>query len=361
MGFNKIDSATTTDMTNAVEDFENTPEDTNINEYICDWSNWYGYYKTTPAYSSLVDKKALWTIGKGFEAKPAVKAQLDKIRGCGKDTFNTIMANGVKVYTLGGDFLAEIIKNKRGKIVNLKPLNPGQWKIIANKKGIIKRYEQISQQSSGNEPPAKLISLTPDKMFHLMWNRTADDIHGVGATEKLKDTLDAYQEVIADQRIIYHRYVKPLLIFGVDSDDEDKIKEFKTKVDNSVKLGENMIVPKDVLEGIENISVPKYGTLDPLPWTEKLEKDFIKIEGIPAIVNGVQAESSEAEAKIIYLAWQQVVEWNQLFLEQQIKAQLNLDVEFNFPASIAPELINDQKKKGTKDNDAGMNTANKQE
>ena len=33
-----------------------------------------------------------------------------------------------------------------------------------------------------------------------------------------------------------------------------------------------------------------------------------------------------------------------MFLEEQIQQQLGLKVEFEFPASIAPELIKDEKK-----------------
>ncbi|MEA1877261.1 MAG: hypothetical protein U9N86_10390 [Bacteroidota bacterium] len=362
MAINKPDSATTTDMTNTVEEFSSTDEDTSISSYTTEWSKWYGYYKETPAYASLIDKKALWTIGRGFKANETTTKILNNIKGFGKDSFNTIMANGVRVYTLGGDFLAEKVMTKRKKLINLKPLNPGQWKIVANNKGILQYYEQISTETpEGLSHNQKPLRLQLDQMFHLAWNRTADDIHGTGATEKLKETLDAFNEVINDQRIVFHRYVKPLLIFGIDTDDETEIATFKAKVETSVTNGENMIIPKDVVDSIQNISVPKYGTLDPLPWSKSLEKNFIKMEGIPSIINGIQSESSEAEAKIIYLAWQQVVEWNQLFLEEQIKSQLGLEVKFNFPASIAPELINDTKKKGTKDNTASINTAGKQE
>ena len=33
-----------------------------------------------------------------------------------------------------------------------------------------------------------------------------------------------------------------------------------------------------------------------------------------------------------------------MFLEEQIKNQLGIEVEYTFPASIAPDLINDNKK-----------------
>lgn len=353
---NKISSASTTDMTNNVDDYSVDYADTSINEYICDWQKWYGYYKSISAFSSLVDKKACWTIGKGYEADEATKKILDNIRGFGKDTFNTIMQNGNKTKTIGGDFLAEIIRNKRGKLINLKPLNPGQWKIVASDKGIIKKYEQVSAESV-NGKPQKLMTLKPDEVFHLCHNRTADDIHGVGVTEKIEQTLLMYQEGMTDMKVVFHRYVKPLLISEVDSDDPTEIAAYKTKLDAAVANGENMIIPKDTAT-VERVSIPQYSTLDPLPWLRHLENDFYKAEGVPAVVQAVSVGSTEAEAKIIYLAWQQIIEWEQLYLEQQIKAQLGLDVKFNFPASIAPDIISNEKKapnmaKSTQESGAG--------
>lgn len=366
----RIDSSTYTDMKNLVDDYTNIPQDTSINEHITDWSKWYGYYLDISPLSAMIDKKAIWTIGKGFKADELTSKILDNIKGFGKDTANTIFQNAVMVYSTGGDFLAEIVKNKRGKLINLKPLNPGQWKKVANAKGIIKYYEQISQEMPGQTDPSerlpKMQRLKPDEVFHLCWNRIADNIHGTGIPEKIENTLKAYKEAKNDMKKVFHRYVKPLQIIPVDTDDETQIQNFKTKYANAYNDTEIMVVPKDTVdvEHIKLMAIPEFSTLDPLPWIKLLEQDFFKAEGVPALVHGVASQSTEAESKIIYLAWQQVIEWNQLFLEQQIKSQLGLNVEFDFPASIAPELINspqqDQKKKGTKDNKAEINSAEKQ-
>ena len=73
------------------------------------------------------------------------------------------MSNAVKVYTIGGDFYAEIIKDG-GKLINLKPLNPATIKIIANDGGIITGYEQISKGAITKKP---LHSWKPEEIFHL--------------------------------------------------------------------------------------------------------------------------------------------------------------------------------------------------
>ena len=61
-------------------------------------------------------------------------------------------------------------------------------------------------------------------------------------------------------------------------------------------------------------------------------------EGVPEVILGHGEETTEATSKILYLAFQQMIEYNQLFLEEQLKLQLGLDIEFNFPASIEPSL-----------------------
>ena len=118
MSFNKISSATTTDMLNAVADYsvDSAEQDTAGTNYICDWSKWFGYYKAIPELQSVIDKKSIWTVGKGFKTDEETKKNLNKITGCGIDSFNSIMYNAVKTYTIGGDFFAEIIQTKRADL-----------------------------------------------------------------------------------------------------------------------------------------------------------------------------------------------------------------------------------------------------
>ena len=339
-----------TDMSNAVDLINVPSEETSPQDYQMDWGKWHGYYYNINAFSSLVDKKSIWCIGKGFEADKKTTAILNDIRGCGKDSFNTIMQNAVKVYSVCGDFLAEIVKNKRGKLVNLKPLNPGTFKITANDYGIITGYEQVSNLNpSRSGAKGKMFKkFKPDEIFHLAWNRMADNIHGTGTTEKMENDLKRYEEVVRDQRIIFNRYVKPLWVFSVDADDDAELAAFKVKVDQTVNKSENLVVPKDTVDKIDRMSIPANSTLDPLPWIKFLESQFLKAEGVPAIVQGISTGGSESESKVLYLAWQQVVEWNQLFLEEQIRNQLGLKVEFNFPAMIEPDIKRDEKKDGGK-------------
>jgi len=344
MARTKPDMIDYTDMSNSVDYVSVTADNTSAQDFISDWEKWHAYYHKINAYSSLVDKKALWVVGRGIQADKRTLNLLYNIRGCGKDTFNTIIHNAIKVYTVGGDFFAEIIRDYKGKIVNLKPLNPGSIRIKGNDKGIITHYEQIAHINPSRNANPVFKSYRADEIFHLIWNRTADNIHGTGTAEKMESDLLRYEEVVEDIRVIFNRYVKPLWVFSVDSDDEAELAKFKLKVDHTVNKSENLVVPKDTVDNIDRISVPPNSTLDPLPWVKFIETQFLKAEGVPSIVQGISTGGSESESKVLYLAWQQVVEWNQLFLEEQIFAQLGLRVNFNFPVMIGQDLQNDEKK-----------------
>lgn len=317
---------------------------TTENEYQnTSWDSQLGNYMTISELGGMIDKKAMFVVGKGYKLKRKFlrtpKDPFSTVIGNGLDTPNTIFYNAVRTYTIGGDFFAEIIRNSRRDLRNLKPLNPSTMRVNSDGRGMIKSYTQMPQSQKEKEKTFK-----PEQIFHLAYNRIADQIHGQSLVKKLSPIIEMRRESMQDLRVVFHRYVKPLLISSVDTDDETEIANYKLKLDSAMAKGENMVVPKGILDGIEKMSIPQFSTLDPLPWIKLLQGEFIKAEGVPGVVLGIGGDSSEAESKILYLAWQQVVEWNQMFLEEQIKAQLGIEVEFEFPASIAPDLIADNAK-----------------
>jgi hypothetical protein len=343
MGNMRISNSSTTNMTDNVSDYsvDSAQQDVPSNDYTCSWSNWFGYYKVIPEIQAVIDAKARWTTGKGYKTDNKTKKILEKIRGNGKDTFDDILYNAVRVYTIGGDFFAEIIKTKRGELRNLKPINPGSITIKTNASGIITGYEQ-NIISSG-----KKIRFNPDEILHLSWNRLGDECHGISTIQKMEDIIKMRNEAMADLRLVFHRYVKPLLITQVDTDDATEIAALKVKLDNCVANGENMIIPKDSVN-VDRVSIPQYSTLDPLPWIQELQKFFIMAEGVPEIILGYGSDTTEASSKIMYLAFQQMVEHNQDFLEKQIKAQLDIELELEFPADLMENVQETESKAGNK-------------
>jgi len=352
MGTNTLNSVTNTDFTNISGfDYSVNPQDTdgttglNETEYQCNWSKWHGYYRQIPELQAVIDAKARWTIGKGFKTDEKTKKILDKIKGFGKDSFNTILHNAIRTFTICGDSYAEIVRDQAGRLINIKPLNPGSIKIIVDEWGIIKRYEQVSQIPNSKHN----IKFMPKEIFHLSWNRIADEIHGISTIEKVENIILMRNEAMTDLKTVFHRYVKPIQIIPVDTDNTTEISTFKTKYENAYKNTETIIIPKDTVDikNIKHISLPEFSSLDPLPWIETLKTYFIAAEGVPEVILGNAKGTTEASSKILYLAFQQMIEHNQLYLEEQIKLQLGLDLELEFPAAIDQDLKSDEQKDGS--------------
>jgi len=322
------------ETTDGAEDVETYYDNT-------DWSKWFGFYKAIPELAAAIDAKATWTIGKGFQSNEITQIVLDEIKGWGKDTFNTILENCVRTYHIGGDSYCEIIRDKKGRLVNLKPLDPELIRIVANKKGVIIRYEQL------NKPKGMVNArFEPEDIFHLARNRVADEIHGVSMVKAVEDIILMRNEAMADYKKLLHRNVYPVRIWHLDTDDTTKIAAFKAKADRAYTQGENIYVPMGTVE-TELSAVPTNSMLNPLPWIQQLNQYFFQATGVPQIIVGGSQEITEASAKIAYLAFEQTIEEEQLFLEEQVLIQLDLEIELEFPASLQNELLSDSSKSET--------------
>lgn len=353
---NLIGSAVASDLTTAMTDFsvgsqttdagETTWTDQNFNDYL-------GYYKDekTPELTAVIDAKATWTVGKGFTADEITTMLLDTIKGNGFDTFNTILENAMRTMLLGGNFYAEIIRDDEDNLINLKPLDPSVMRHVIDKKGRIIRFEQLSKTKKGEYQKFK-----PEEIFYLPRNRIADECHGTGIASKLKLIIDMKNEAMADQRKALHWNVIPRWKFKLKTDDPTEITAYKTKMDNATGKGENIYEPYDVSES-ELVSVPPNATMNPMTWIAYLDNLFYEMAGVPKIIMGGSGEFTEASAKIAYLAFQQSVEEEQLFFEEQVLSQLNLVINLEFPASLENELLSDKAKDGAENIQPNETTA----
>jgi len=299
----------------------------------------WNYYIDTTDIQEVIDSKGKWVVGKGFKADEITTMLLDTIRGQGNDTFNSIIENMIVISEIGEDAYAEIIRDDEDVLINLKPLDTGRMTIITGANGLIKKYEY----DNGNGK--KSTTLNPEKIFHLSRNRRGDEMHGRSMIPSLKILIDAKQEAIADYRTVMHRFVMPQMKFKLKTDDPTEIAAYKAKMDAVTKTGGNLYEPFDVSES-EIISIAPNATLNPLTWIQYLEAAFYKAAGVPQFIVGGGTGFTEASEKIAYLAWQQTVEKYQLFVEEQVLAQLNLVIELEFPASLENELLSDNKKDG---------------
>ena len=358
MGERKIDSAVSSDLSTQITDFSVATSDTDgvleENETRWDntkWTQYFGYFEVIPELNAAINAKSTWTIGKGFTADEVTTMLLDTLRGWGKDTFNTILENMIRTYYISGDAFCEIIRDDEDNLINLKPLNPGTITIITGRNGMIKRYEQNARASKIATKKFK-----PEQIFHLARNRVADQIHGVSVIASVENIILARNEAIADYKTVMHRNVYPRMIFHLDTDDETEIAAFKVKMDKAYDKQENFYVPKDVVVP-ELLAVAPNATLDPKAWIDQQGDFFYEAVGVPQIILGGSGEFTEASAKIAYLAFQQNIEEEQLFIEEQCLAQLNLVIELEFPASLENELLSDKAKDGPENIDASETTA----
>jgi hypothetical protein len=352
-----IGKAVASDLTTAITDFSvdtamtdgptDQPETTWMNE---NWSQYFGYYKDIPELAAVIDAKATWTVGKGFKADEQTTMLLDTIKGNGFDTFNTILENMDRTKEIGGDAYAEIIRDDEGNLINLKPLDPAVMKHVANREGIIIRFEQISKTK---QPDKKF---KPEKIFYLPRNRVADEIHGNTMTERLAKIILMRNEAMEDWKRVMHRNVDPMIAYKLDTDDTTKIADFKRKVDAAKGKGENMYIPQGSVE-FEIISLAPNANLNPLAWIDSLNNYFYQSAGVPQIVLGGTGAITERAVSIAYLAFQQTIEEEQLFIEEQVLSQLNLVIELEFPASLQNDLLSDQKKDGPINIDKSETTA----
>ena len=245
----------------------------------------------------------------------------------------------VRTSELGGNAYCEIIRDDEDNLINLKPLDPAVMKHIVNSKGMITKFKQMSKTIKDKVEH----EFDPEDIFYLPRNRIGDEIHGTGIAQKLKLIIDMKNEAMADNRIAMHRNVIPRWKFKLKTDDPTEIAAYKAKQDKATGEAENIYEPFDVSES-ELISVPPNATLSPLAWIEYLDNLFYEVGGVPKFIVGGLGGMTEAAVKIGYLAFQQTIEAKQLFIEEQVLAQLNLVINLEFPASLENELLSDNKK-----------------
>jgi len=319
------------------ESLDGATGDSELSYLNGDWNKDFGYYLTVPEFKTAVDTKALWTAGGGYESDDSTIMLLDMIRGNGKDSFVDVLKNMVKIKTITGDSYSEVIRDKTGLLVNLKPLDPSTIKIVQSKAGRIVRYEQVTKSKTPNK------RFKPESIFHLTHERIGDSIHGTRIISSLKWLIDARGEAMDDWRKVLRRNLRPMRIWYLDTDNEDEVSSFKRKTDSAYGNTENIYVPKGTVE-TEIASVAPNQTLNPLQWIEKLNDYFFQAVMVPQIIVGQGKEFTDASGKIVYLSYEQSVKSEQLYIENQVLIQLNLEIKLVKPASLQNELLSSNEK-----------------
>jgi hypothetical protein len=317
--------------TKTIDGVGSNEETTYINS---NWAKQWGYFNTNADLKSAILGKVVWVVGKGYTTDPETKVILEHIQGWGKDTFDDILYNMEIIKRVGGDSFAEIIRDPETDIlINLKPLDPSTIKIVVGKNGMIKRYEQITTNQK----------FKPEEILHLSNNRLADQIHGISDIDAVEPILLAQMESFYDTKKIMHRQAKPLIMFKLGTDDATKISAFVTKMDQATQKGENIYIPDD-----DNAVSYEVVQVSPSPmvmqWRDDIRKGFYRTIGLPELLPSGGGDSTESGGKIGYLAFEQIVEKEQRYIEMQLWAQLFIKINLNPPASLAENLQEDNAK-----------------
>ena len=332
-----------TDFSNQGTEFEVSLQTTDGGEetgtgYIPNFKKWHGYYRQIPELRAVINKLASWTFGRGIKANSINKKKLEKIKGFGKDSARSVLKNIWRVALICGDGVGHIIKDKQGRVTNVKPLNPDKVAIVANNEGIIIGYAQEGREEMYDV----------DEIYHLSYERIADEIHGIPFVEALETMIISRNEMLADMRELYHKTIFPTNIFEAETDDTTKLKSIEDVINDAFKKHENVVVAAGVFKEIKRVSSPQYSGNDAgaLNFLKFLVRGFVTACGMPEVVMGWGEETTEASANIIYLAFQQEIEDMQLYNQEQVKGQLNIEIDLEFPASLEEKIKQNDDKKG---------------
>lgn len=318
-------------QTDGIEDQNETYYDNN------DANKFFGYYKKIPELKKAIDALAMWVVGKGYATEDIrTEVLLEAVRGWGEDSFEAILNNLMICKKVYGDAFAEIIRDeKTNTLLNLKVLDPASIRIVADEKGIIKRYEQKSK--TGKKQATKIFK--PKDILHLCNDRVADEIHGTSVIEACEWVILARNEAMNDWKNILHRNMH-FRYLEVDEDNATKLAAIKTQYSEAIKRGELLILPKGTAEF--KTLVPS--VLDPQAWIRYLENFFYNAVGIPKVVLGGSEEFTESSAKVGYLTFEQVYSKEQRELEADLWNQCQIKIIFNKPASLKNEMLSSENK-----------------
>jgi len=326
-----LSKTTITDLNNANLDYS-TPagyiDEESANEiywYNDYWQEGLGLWEDNPAYKEPIRALARWTVGKGYETDTRTKVILENITGWGEDSFQSILTNAIIVKKTNGDSYTEIIRNEKGTLINLKPLNPANVRIVINPKGMIKRYDV--KDSSG-----KWKRFQTFEILHLCNDRIASQIHGTPAWKACKWELEARKEVLENTRRILQRGT--IRVIYVDEDNTTKLNQIKTEWKDAIKKGEVMLLPGKKGSDVEVVdyAVPDISSL--MGFVQYLDNKIYQSLGIPRAIADT-TDFTEAASKVGYMTFEPVYTEEQTLLEQDLWNQLAIRIKFNRPPSLA--------------------------
>lgn len=336
----------TTDFSNQGTEFSVDAKDTDgattkETFYIPKFAKYNGFYRKIPELRSVINKFASWTFGRGIIADAINKAKLKKIRGVGRESSRSVLKNCWRVAMICGDSFAHIVSDKQKRMTNLKPLNAGKVAIVANAEGIIIGYEQKLGEG-------KTIRYAPEEIYHLSYEREADEIHGIPFPEALEVLIEMRNEALGDLKLLYHRTVFPTNFFEVETTNTTKLKDLEETINKAYKYSENVVIKAGVLKEIRKLSQPQYAgnDINSLSYIKFLVRLFVTSCGMPEIVMGWGEETTESSSKVIITSFEQEIWDMKLYNQEAAEIQLLIKFKIEPAPSIMDSLIKDENKDG---------------
>lgn len=323
--------------------------DYNINDYATDSPDYtkeitwdfpdakehLGYYHEIPEVRQSVMALARWTAGKGYEVSENDRVILDKITGWGEDSFQSILMNLIVMKKVCGDAFAEIIRNEKGTLINLKPISPERVKVVVGSDGLIKKYK-IKVKKGADK------TLEPQEMLHLCNNRMGDEIHGTSFLTGCTWAIKARQKAMEDLQKMVIR-TKAVGVLKIKTDDTSDINHLKTQIKDAIKDVDMIVMPDDIGE-IQDANFTKVPITEILNWIKYLENIIYQNLGIPKVILGGAQEFTEAGSKGVIFTFEQVYITEQTELEADLWNQLAIRVKFNKPTSLKDEMQTNEAK-----------------
>lgn len=307
----------------------------------------WGAMMDVAEYQNSIFMMGKWNTGKGWTADPRTKVILDHVTGWGKDSFADVIYNADVSSIAFGDSYTQIIReddeDPLSKIVNLKPMNSGRMRHVVGPDGRLKKFQQM-----GPGPKDVFKEFKPHQIFHLSYNRLGDQIHGTSIYRALKKIIKADEKSFEIMEKVMKHQAVPFILWHLKTDDEPKLQNFADKVRKIKEKYEDLFIPDD-----ENIATHEVVEISPsqiiMQWRDELRNKFYRAIGLPQIIPGASGQSSATDERVVYLAFEQLVTQRQLYLKEQIRKQLFLNVAFNPPTTMADLIGKDEAK------DAGGN------
>jgi hypothetical protein len=347
MGLNRSDSIKMTDMSNQETEFSVSIKTllsptTDESYFIPEFDTWNGYYEAIPEAKAIIDTLIRWIMGKGFKGDVE---KLKRIVGNGKENALKVLKNVRKQSKICGHGFAEIVRDpsNKSRIVNLKALNPSRVRVVYNKSGVIIGFDDLNYIKD-----EKFHRYGVDEIFYQTNGRIGDSMDSCSFFQAIEQLMLNRNEVIADLKVMFHRFVKPVRLWEAETDNKNQIIDIAAQIDEVFKKTENLVVPKDTLKLAESSAIPtQTGGLNPLDYYRELIHAFISACSVPEVIMGWTTGTSEGNSKIVYIGWQQTIEDEQLDEESDVEIQLGAKINLEFPIDLMQAIATDAKKDKT--------------